>query len=246
MIASASAAGREAVRLDSVSVRRGGQLVLSDISCVMGSGQIVGLIGPSGCGKTTLMRTLVGVQANVRGDVVVLGRPAGQAARRGEVGYMTQDAAVYEDLSPVENLGYFARLVGVEVGRVGDVLDEVDLRDRASVPVGRLSGGQRARVSLAVALLNEPPLLVLDEPTVGLDPVLRNELWEKFSELARRGATLVVSSHVMDEAERCDHLLFMRNGTMLATGTPDELKATTGTTNVEAAFLHLIGSEVRR
>jgi ABC-2 type transport system ATP-binding protein len=226
--------------LDGVSVERGDRIVLHDLAMSVDPGSVVGLLGPSGCGKTTLMRTIVGVQANVRGTVTVLGRPAGEASDRGEVGYMTQDASVYEDLSVLENLEYFAGLLGLGADRVTEALGQVQLEGPADAVVDRLSGGQRARVSLAVALLNRPPLLVLDEPTVGLDPVLRRDLWEIFGRLAADGSTLVVSSHVMDEAERCDHLLLMRDGRFLASGRPGELMGRTATGSIGDAFLALI------
>lgn len=229
------------VELEHVSVRRGQRDVLHDVTCWVPPGTVVGLIGPSGCGKTTLMRTIVGVQANVRGAVTVLGRPAGAASRLGQVGYMTQDPSVYGDLSVIENLTYFAKLLGIGGDRVRDVLGSVRLDDMATALVDQLSGGQRARVSLAAAMLGQPPLLVLDEPTVGLDPELRGELWRLFSSLAAGGATLLVSSHVMDEAGRCDVLMLMRDGRILATGTPADLMSRTGTADVETAFLALIG-----
>jgi len=231
------------VHLEGVSVRRGDNVVLHDVSCDVQRGTVVGLIGPSGCGKTTLMRTIVGVQANVSGTVTVLGQPAGEASKLGQVGYMTQDPSVYGDLSVTENLVYFARLVGVGADRVRHVIGSVHLDDVASAIVDRLSGGQRARVSLAVAMLGQPALLVLDEPTVGLDPSLRQELWNEFSNLASQGSTLLVSSHVMDEASRCDILFLMREGRILATGSPDDLMSRTGTNTVEEAFLDLVASE---
>jgi ABC-2 type transport system ATP-binding protein len=236
---------RPIIYLDGVSVRRGGRTVLRDVALTVGAGSIVGLLGPSGCGKTTLMRTIVGVQAEVDGSATVLGRPAGQAAAEGLVGYMTQDASVYDDLSVGENLRYFAALLGVDRERVAEVLDQVELDTLTSTTVDRLSGGQRARVSLAVALLNRPPLLVLDEPTVGLDPVLRRALWRTFARLAAAGATVLVSSHVMDEAEHCDHLLLMREGRFLAEGAPADLMARTGTSSVGDAFLALIDGAER-
>lgn len=233
-------AGPNAVELAGVSVKRGGRAVLRDVSFRVPHGRVVGLIGPSGCGKTTLMRAIVGVQANVEGLAMVLGRPAGRAARLGQVGYMTQEASVYRDLTVAENIAYFARLLQLDAGRVGAVIDAVQLTSSAHTVVDHLSGGQRARVSLAVALLADPPLLVLDEPTVGLDPALRAELWSEFTRLAASGTTLIVSSHVMDEARRCDDLILLRDGEVLATGRPAELTDRTGTDDIEAAFLSLV------
>ncbi len=230
----------DAVVLDRLTVRRGESDVLRGVSAAVPAGRIIGLIGPSGCGKTTLMRSVVGVQARVTGTVTVLGRPAGHPMLRSLVGYVTQATSVYADLTVAQNLRYFARILRVDAAAVARTLDAVDLTRFAGRRVGGLSGGERARVSLATALLNRPPLLVLDEPTVGLDPVLRNELWSLFRGLADAGSTLLVSSHVMDEASRCDALLLMRDGSLLATGSPNELLAQTGSGTLEEAFLRLV------
>jgi ABC-2 type transport system ATP-binding protein len=213
--------------------------VLEDLSLEVAAGSVTGLLGPSGSGKSTLIRAIVGVQIVEGGEVTVLGAPAGSASLRSRVGYVTQAPSVYGDLTVRENLGYFGRILRVGSERIEQVLDEVDLRPQAGQRVDRLSGGQRARVSLATALLNRPQLLVLDEPTVGLDPVLRRDLWELFHSLAEAGSTLLVSSHVMDEAERCHSLLLLRDGALLAATTPDELRARTGKQDLEAAFLAL-------
>jgi ABC-2 type transport system ATP-binding protein len=221
-------------------VVRGGTLVLPGISVSVERGLVTGLLGPSGSGKSTLIRAVVGVQIVEGGEVTVLGLPAGAAELRSRVGYVTQTPAVYADLSVRENLTYFARVLSAPHARVAEVIDRVDLGGEANRLVGRLSGGQRARVSLATALLNEPEVLVLDEPTVGLDPVLRRDLWDFFHELADGGTTLLVSSHVMDEAARCDRLLLLREGRILATLTPDELLERTRATDLDGAFLRLI------
>lgn len=202
-------------------------------------GRVTGLLGPSGGGKTTLMRTLVGVQRGVTGTVSVLGLPAGSRGLRDRVGYVTQAPAVYGDLTVAENLGYFCRIQGAARRRVDEVLAHVELGPQRDQRVDALSGGQRARVSLATALLGEPDVLVLDEPTVGLDPVLRRELWALFHDLADRGTTLLVSSHVMDEASRCDRLLLLRDGLLVADDSPAGLLARTGAADVEGAFLAL-------
>jgi ABC-2 type transport system ATP-binding protein len=214
--------------------------VLHDVDLQVPAGEITGLLGPSGCGKSTLMRAIVGVQIVEGGTVTVLGAPAGSRALRSRVGYVTQAPSVYLDLSVEENLHYFATVVRAEPGRVGDVMGAVDIAGLAARTAGSLSGGQLARVSLATALLNEPPLLVLDEPTVGLDPVLRRDLWATFRSLAEAGTTLLVSSHVMDEADRCDRLVLMRDGRILATGTPTKLREDTGADDLEGAFLRLV------
>jgi ABC-2 type transport system ATP-binding protein len=204
------------------------------------AGQVTGLLGPSGGGKTTLMRAVVGVQVVASGSVTVLGESAGSASLRPRVGYVTQAPAVYPDLTVRGNLRYFARVLGVDAAEVDRVVDEVDLRSEADRLVGTLSGGQRGRVSLATALLGTPEVLVLDEPTVGLDPVLRRDLWQLFHRLADAGATLLVSSHVMDEASRCDRLLLLRDGRLLADGTPQGLLEETGQHDIEHAFLALV------
>ncbi|MCW2585337.1 MAG: multidrug transporter ATP-binding protein [Frankiales bacterium] len=227
------------VEVRDLVVERGGQQVLHGLGFTLHPGEITGLLGPSGCGKTTLMRALVGVQAGVRGKVTVLGLPAGSPALRRRVGYVTQAPAVYTDLSVAENLQYFAAVVDAVPDRVAAVLKQVALADRPGQLVQTLSGGERARVSLATALLATPELLVLDEPTVGLDPVLRRDLWALFRQLADAGATLLVSSHVMDEAVRCDRLLLMREGRFVADATPQGLLEKTGAADIEGAFLVL-------
>nr|WP_285562775.1 ABC transporter ATP-binding protein [Streptomyces hygroscopicus] len=237
-----------AIHAHHLTVVRGPRPVLHDLSFTVPPGRITGLLGPSGCGKSTLMRAIAGTQAKVTGTLDVLGRPAGHPALRTRIGYVTQAPSVYADLTVRQNLEYFAAIL--EPGRaaadrrrahVTRAIADVDLTTHADTLAGSLSGGQRSRVSLAAALLGTPELLVLDEPTVGLDPVLRRDLWQLFHDLATtRGTTLLVSSHVMDEAERCDRLLLMREGEILADDTPEALRVRTGTETVEAAFLHLV------
>lgn len=213
--------------------------MLPGISLEVAPGRVTGLLGPSGSGKTTLMRAIVGVQIVESGEVTVLGRSAGAPELRRRVGYVTQEASVYGDLTVRENLGYFGRILRALPGRVEEALATVALEERADQIVRTLSGGERSRVSLATALLGHPDLLVLDEPTVGLDPVLRRDLWRTFHDLADGGTTLLVSSHVMDEAERCDDLVLLRDGQVVATGSPDELRRRTGREDLEEAFLVL-------
>jgi len=216
--------------------------VLRGIDFSLSSSLITGLLGPSGSGKTTLMRALVGVQSQVVGSVTVLGQRAGKADLRRKVGYVTQAPAVYSDLSVTENLRYFAAVTGAPQRRIGEVLEEVSLERHADSLVQRLSGGEQARVSLATALLTTPELLVLDEPTVGLDPVLRRDLWDLFRRLADAGTTILVSSHVMDEAVRCDRLLLLRDGRLVADESPAHLLRRTGAADVEHAFLAIAES----
>ena len=230
-----------AVEIDGLRVVRGGTLVLDGLSLALTAGRVIGLLGPSGCGKTTLLRAIVGVQIVEAGSVTVLGEPAGEPGLRRRVAYATQAASVYDDLGVRENLAYFAAVLGAPATDVDRVLAQVRLTEHAGSVVGRLSGGQRSRVSLAVALLGTPELIVLDEPTVGLDPALRAELWDLFHALAAAGATLLVSSHVMDEATRCDELMLMRDGAVIAHEAPAALLARTGAPDVEQAFLALVG-----
>jgi ABC-2 type transport system ATP-binding protein len=230
-------------------VRRGGRLVLDDLTFSIAGGQVTGLLGPSGCGKTTLMRVLVGVQTVTAGTVTVLGLPAGHPRLRARVGYATQAPAVYPDLTLGENLRYFGTVLGLRGRQLADsiatVVARLDLGGLDKRLVATFSGGQLARVGLAVALLNRPELLILDEPTVGLDPVLRRDLWSLFHGLAADGASLLVSSHVMDEAARCDILLFMREGRFLAEASPAQILKRTGAADLESAFLALASPERR-
>jgi ABC-2 type transport system ATP-binding protein len=229
-----------AVEIDGLRVVRGERTVLDGLSLRVPARMVTGLLGPSGGGKTTLLRSIVGVQVVAGGSVRVLGAPAGSPGLRARVAYATQAASVYEDLSVRENLRYFAAVLGAPGGDVARVVSEVGLESHADEVVGRLSGGQRSRASLAVALLGAPELIVLDEPTVGLDPVLRSEIWDLFHRLAEGGRTLLVSSHVMDEAARCDELVLMRDGAILAQETPRALLARTRAADTEEAFLTLV------
>ena len=230
----------DAVVVSGLRVRRGNADVFDGVGLTVGAGSITGLLGPSGSGKTTLMRAIVGVQRVTGGGLTVLGAPAGSAALRRRVAYATQGASVYGDLTVRQNLRYFARVVGAPRSDVDRVIDEVGLGAQADRLATSLSGGQENRLSLAVAMLGKPELLILDEPTAGLDPVLRQELWQIFRSLADAGVTLLVSSHVMDEALRCDRLLLLRSGRVIADTTPGGLLADTGTTDADAAFLELI------
>jgi ABC-2 type transport system ATP-binding protein len=226
-----------AVVIDGLSVERGGRIVLGDVAVSIDAGRVTGLFGPSGSGKSTLIRAIAGVQAGVRGTICVLGAVPGSAEARRGLGYMTQAPAVYDDLTVAENVRYFAAVRG---GEVGSVLERVELVPWSDRLVRNLSGGQRARVSLAAALVGKPRLLLLDEPTVGLDPLLRRELWRLFRELVSEGAALLVSSHVLDEGRHCDELILLREGRVLAQLTPVELTGRTGTEDLDEAFIRLI------
>ena len=232
-----------AVDVDRLHVVRGGRDALDRISVRVRAGTVTGLLGPSGGGKSTLMRAIVGTQVVASGSVMVLGEPAGTRRLRRRVAYTTQSPAVYDDLTVRENLRYFARIVGAPEAQVDETIELVGLSEDAARVVGRLSGGQRSRVSLATALVGRPELLVLDEPTVGLDPLLRRDLWGTFARLAAEGATLLVSSHVIDEAEHCDELLLLREGRLLAHGTTAEVRSRAGVEDLNEAFLRLVTAE---
>lgn len=228
-----------AITIEHLRARYDGQDVLRDITLAIPPGSVYGLVGPSGSGKTTLMRTILGLKRIDSGHVTVLGRPAGTASLRARIGYMPQNAAIYPDLTARENLEFFGAIYGVSSARIAETIELVELADVAHRPVMTYSGGQRQRVALAAALLPRPDLLVLDEPTVGLDPRLRNRLWHLFADEATKGTTLLVSTHVMDEAAHTDELAFIVDGQLVATGTPDELLQQTGATSLEQAVLQL-------
>ena len=229
-----------AITAQKLVVQKGKTEILHGLDMTIQAGTITGLIGPSGSGKTTLMRAVVGVQ-KYEGILQVLDQPAGKASLRPRIGYVTQSPAVYDDLTVKQNIHYFARVAGVSMHDAEAVIAKVQLEDKQKQLVHSLSGGQRARVSLAVALLGDPDVLVLDEPTVGLDPILRNELWEQFEELAKQGKTLLVSSHVMDEAERCSELVLIRDGDLLWNDSRQKLLEQTRASNVGDAFVTMIG-----
>jgi ABC-2 type transport system ATP-binding protein len=226
--------------VDDLRVDRGGRTVLTGISLGIEAGAVAGLLGPSGCGKSTLMRAVMGVQIITAGRVTVLGAAAGSPSLRRRVGYVTQAPSVYRDLTVRDNVRFFAAVLGCKKSRIDEVIHTVGLAGLEDRVVDNLSGGQRSRVSLATALVGDPEVLILDEPTVGLDPVLRRELWGLFHELATTGTTLLISSHVMDEAAECTSLILMRDGAVLTKTTPGRLRADTGERDLSAAFLAMI------
>lgn len=229
-----------AIEVDGLVVDRGARRVLDGITCNIPKGAVVGLLGPSGSGKSTFIRSVVGVQRVASGRVTVLGEAAGSASLRRSVGYLTQSPSIYADLTVRENARYFAALYGGSASDADAAIANVGLTEAAGQSVATLSGGQRARASLACALISRPQVLILDEPTVGQDPVLRNELWDRFHAMARDGATLLVSSHVMDEARRCDRLLFIDDGRLIADETPEAVMTRTGAADMDEAFLRLV------
>lgn len=229
-----------AIEAAGLHISRGKTRILRGLDFAVDSGRITGLLGPSGSGKTTLMRGIVGVQRTTAGSISVLGRPAGSAALRHDVGYVTQGASVYGDLSVEANVRYFGAMHNATAADTAEAIAAVGLQAFARQKAVDLSGGQFSRVSLACALVAHPKLLVLDEPTVGLDPVLRAELWERFADMAAAGTTLLVSSHVMEEASHCSSLLLLRDGLLLAQLTPAELAERGHSNDLERAFLNMI------
>jgi ABC-2 type transport system ATP-binding protein len=238
-----NAATPPALHVENLRIDRGGRTAIDKISLSVPAGIITGLLGPSGCGKTTLMRTIVGAQKITAGSATVFGQPAGARSLRRRIGYVTQSPSIYPDLTTVENVRYFARLYGVDRKQACEVVDAVGLTAKKSELAGNLSGGQQGRVSLACALVCDPDLLILDEPTVGLDPVLRAELWEQFAGLAARGKTLLISSHAMDEARHCGELILMRDGGILAHAAPADIMGRTACADLESAFVRLVAND---
>lgn len=237
-----------AVEIKDVSVTLGGHFkALKNINLELPVGKTIGFIGPSGAGKTTLIRGIVGSLRITSGEINVFDEPAGSKSLREHVSYMTQELSVYPDLTVKENLKYFITMTGQSRKTSGDILKEVlelvDMTNKSDSLVSNLSSGQKQRVSLAVALIGSPKLMVLDEPTVGLDPVLRENLWSLFTRLANQGTTLIISSHSMDEAGRCDDLVLIRGGKLIAHNSPRVLLEKTGTKTVEESFLKLVGDK---
>jgi ABC-2 type transport system ATP-binding protein len=232
-----------AIEATKLLVRKQKTVILRELDFAVRPGTVTGLIGPSGSGKTTLMRAIVGVQQTTSGSLKVLGQVAGSVDLRSRIGYVTQSPAIYGDLTVLQNIRYFAKLAGASATQANTIIRAVHLDDKKEQLVASLSGGQKARVSLAIALLGNPELLVLDEPTVGLDPILRQELWQLFATLASHGKTLIISSHVMDEAEKCDELLLMRDGELLWNNSRQKLLAHTGKSSVEAAFIAMVAAK---
>ncbi|WP_438495361.1 ABC transporter ATP-binding protein [Paenibacillus sp. IHBB 3054] len=240
--------GTSVVSVTHVCRTFGSKEVLKDISLQVAEAETFGILGPSGSGKTTLVKLLTGIDEATSGEVRVLGIPMPKLAMLQQIGYMAQSDALYTELSAKENLEFFAALYGLKGGnrtrRIRDVLELVNLQDHLRKRVDQYSGGMKRRLSLAIALLHEPPLLLLDEPTVGIDPVLRQSIWKELKALNRKGTTIVLTTHVMDEAEKCDRLAMIRDGELLAVDTPAGLLNATGSASLEEAFLHYGG--VRR
>lgn len=228
-----------AVEVTDVHKRFGSVRALQGLSLQVRTGEIYGLLGPNGAGKSTLIRTIVGLHAPDSGSVTVLDRAIPDKNILARIGYMTQASALYDELTVWQNVAFFAGLMGCrDKDAIAEAIEFVDLTDRAHSRISTLSGGMRQRVSLATVLPHHPDLILLDEPTVGVDPQLRFQFWEHFRAMTGRGITLLVSSHVMDEAERCDRLGFLRNGQLIAEGTAASLRDDAGTADLETAFLH--------
>lgn len=229
-----------AIQATGLKVSKGKSEILKGLEISVKRGSLTGLIGPSGSGKTTLMRAIIGVQQVSGGTLQVFGNKAGNKELRKRIGYVTQKPAVYSDLTVIQNLRYFAKIVQADSKDVDKVIAQVHLEQQRDQLAQSLSGGQLARVSLAAALLGNPDLLVFDEPTVGLDPLLRNELWQLFKEMASNGKTLLISSHVMDEAERCEDVILLRDGHVLWNDSKARLLEATKTSSVGEAFEAMI------
>lgn len=237
-----------AIKVKNLSVTLGkGFKALKSVNIELPAGKMTGIIGPSGAGKTTLVRSIVGRLRFTGGEIDVFGYPASSSELRQQIGYMTQELSVYTDLTVKENLKYFSSMIGCSKENsakiIKDVLEAVELTDKSDNLVSNLSTGQKQRVSLAVALIGSPKLLVLDEPTVGLDPVLRDRLWKLFNRLSSGGTTLIITSHSMDEAERCDDLVLIRDGKIIAHDSPKEILKKTKTKTIEESFLKLVGGK---
>ena len=244
----AAAAASPAPAVEAVGLRKqfGDLRAVDGIDLALSPGRIYGLLGPNGSGKTTLIRLLTGLARATGGEARILGTKMPSRGALAAIGYMPQAEAIYPELSVGENLGFFARLEGhADRAAIDRVLDLVELRERKGTPALELSGGMRRRLSLACTLVHEPKVLFLDEPTVGVDPALRVQFWTHFRRLADQGTTILVASHVMDEADRCDELLFVRNGKVIGRGSGAELRARAGTDNLEAAFLALSGLDAQ-
>ncbi|MEK3717114.1 ABC transporter ATP-binding protein [Paenibacillus sp. FSL R7-0333] len=233
--------GKPVIAITHVNRAFGNKTVLKDITLQVNQAETFGILGPSGSGKTTLVKLLTGIDEVTSGEVTVLGVRMPKLAMLQQIGYMAQSDALYTELSAKENLEFFAALYGLKGGnrtrRIGDVMELVNLQEHLRKRVDQYSGGMKRRLSLAIALLHEPPLLLLDEPTVGIDPVLRQSIWKELKALNRKGTTIVLTTHVMDEAEKCDRLAMIRDGVLLAADTPAGLLQATDTASIEEAFL---------
>ena len=229
-----------AISITGLTVIREGNTILKDFDLEIKAGKILGLLGPSGSGKTTIMRSVAGLQRLTGGSIKVMGIPAGDKALRTRVSYSTQDASIYRDLTCSENIDYFSSLQGNSPATTDEILELVDLGKNRKQLAVTLSGGKRARLALATALVGKPEILILDEPTVGLDPLLRRELWRLFHRFTAEGKTLIVSSHMMQEADHCDELVLLRGGSILAKGTPAQLRQEAGLENMDSVFIALV------
>lgn len=223
----------------------GDKQVLKDVSMSVPYGCIYGLLGPSGCGKTTSVKIMAGISESTSGETYVLGRKMPQLSLMNEIGYMAQSDALYMMLSAADNLEFFAAIYGMKKAqykkRIVEVMELVNLAEDLNKPVAAYSGGMKRRLSLAMAILHNPKVLILDEPTVGIDPLLRQDIWKELYAMSDNGVTILVTTHVMDEAEKCHRLAMMRRGVLIAEGTPKELQDRIGAASIEEAFIHYGG-----
>lgn len=235
------------VQCNHVFQRFNKKTILEDINLTARPSEIIGLLGPSGAGKTTLVNVISGMATPVEGEVFVFGEKMPRLDLMGRMGYMSQSDALYLDLTARENLQFFGQLYGLSGQKLANCINEaltiVKLQDDLDKQVEKYSGGMRRRLSLATAMLHKPELLILDEPTVGIDPLLRVEIWQEFNNLKAKGTTILVTTHVMDEAEKCDRLGMIREGRLIALGSPEELKQAAQAKSLEEAFLYFAGGE---
>lgn len=238
----------DCITLDKVNKYFGDKQVLKDVSLKVPYGCIYGLLGPSGCGKTTTVKIMAGISESTSGETYVLGKKMPQLSLMNDIGYMAQSDALYMALSAAENLEFFAAIYGMKKEqykkRILEVMELMSLSDDLNKPVGAYSGGMKRRLSLAMAILHNPKVLILDEPTVGIDPLLRQDIWKELYEMSEKGVTILVTTHVMDEALKCHRLAMMRRGVLIAQGTPEELQKNIGAATIEEAFIRYGGGKL--
>lgn len=234
------------IQVEHVDKFFGKKQVLFDVSIKVNYSQILGLLGPSGSGKTTLVKMIAGIDTATNGEVFVLGEKMPKLSMMNQIGYMAQSDALYEELTAEENMNFFASMYRLPKAkrkqRIHETIELVNLSEHLKKQVKHYSGGMKRRLSLAIALIHEPPILILDEPTVGIDPVLRKSIWDELYKLSGNGTTIIITTHVMDEVEKCNNLGMIRDGKLIAVGTPEEIKSSTSSSTIEEAFLYYGGN----